>query len=41
VSFDISVTPFIRKAKLGGWEGKITIPDDFSAPLEDFKKYME
>jgi len=24
--------------KLGGWEGKIWISDDFDAPLEDFKE---
>ena len=27
--------------KLGGWEGKIWMSDDFDAPLEDFKEYME
>lgn len=37
----ISVAPSRRKAKLGGWEGKINVPDDFNAPIEDFKEYME
>ena len=41
VSFDVSVEPLTRKAKLGGWEGKINIPEDFFAPLDDFKEYME
>ena len=41
ISFDISVAPLSRKAKLGGWEGKINVPDDFTAPIEDFKEYME
>jgi len=41
VSFDISVTPQSATAKLGGREGKINVPDDFTAPLEDFKEYME
>jgi len=41
ISFDISVVPLKRKAKLGGWEGKIKIPDDFTAPLEDFREHME
>jgi DNA-damage-inducible protein J len=27
--------------KLGGWEGKIWMADDFDAPLDDFKEYME
>ena len=41
VSFDISVAPLKKKAKLGGWEGKIRINDDFNAPLEDFAEYMK
>ena len=41
VSFDVSVAPLKKKAKLGGWEGKIKISDDFNAPLDDFKEYME
>jgi addiction module RelB/DinJ family antitoxin len=30
-----------KSAKLGGWEGKIWMADDFDAPLDDFKEYME
>ena len=41
VSFDVSVAPLKRKAKLGGWEGKVRISDDFNAPLDDFQEYME
>ena len=41
VAFDVSVTPLKRKAKLGGWEGRLTVSDDFTAPLEDFTEYME
>ena len=40
VSFEVSVAPLKKKAKLGGWEGKIKISDDFNAPLDDFKEYM-
>ena len=40
VSFDVSVAPLKKKAKLGGWEGKINISNDFNAPLDDFKEYM-
>ena len=29
-----------RTPKLGGWDGKIWMSDDFDAPLEDFKDYM-
>ena len=28
------------KRKLGGLEGKVSIPDDFNEPLEDLKDYM-
>lgn len=28
------------KRKLGGLEGKVTIPADFNEPLEDLKDYM-
>ena len=41
VSFDVSVAPLKNRAKLGGWEGKIKIYDDFNAPLEDFAEYMK
>lgn len=33
--------PAVGKVKLGGWEGKIQMADDFDAPLEDFRDYME
>ena len=29
-----------KPAKLGGWEGKAWISDDFNAPLDDFEEYM-
>ena len=41
VSFDISVEPFRKKTKLGGWEGKIKMSDDFNAPIDDFQEYMQ
>ncbi len=41
VSFDLSVANLNQKAKLGGWEGRIHVPADFNAPLDDFKEYME
>ena len=36
---DISPIPK-GTVKLGGWEDKIWMADDFDAPLEDFKEYM-
>ena len=29
-----------KPVKFGGWEGKITMSDDFDAPLDDFEEYM-
>jgi len=40
ISFNISTAPLAKKAKLGGWEGKIKISEDFDAPLDDFREYM-
>ena len=34
---EIKKTP---KRKLGGLEGKITLPDDFNEPLDELKDYM-
>jgi len=30
-----------KHAKLGGWEGKISMSDDFNEPMEEFKESME
>jgi DNA-damage-inducible protein J len=30
-----------KTAKLGGWEGKITMSSDFNEPMEEFREYME
>jgi len=40
IPFEISV-PAMKQAKLGGWEGKISMSDDFNEPMEEFKEYME
>ncbi len=37
----VSVEPVKKTPKAGGWEGKIWMAEDFDAPLEDFKEYME
>jgi DNA-damage-inducible protein J len=31
----------VRTPHLGGWEGKVWMADDFDAPLDDFREYME
>ena len=41
IPFFVSAEPKRKEPKLGGWEGKIWMADDFDAPLEDFKEYME
>jgi len=33
--------PARKQAKLGGWEGKIWMADDFNAPMEEFREYTE
>ena len=40
IPFEIT-KPVIKTAKLGGWEGKITMSADFNKPMEEFKEYME
>jgi len=30
-----------RESMFGCMKGKMNVPDDFDAPLEDFKEYME
>ena len=40
VSFDLAAPAEKKTPKLGGWEGKIWMADDFDAPLEDFREYM-
>lgn len=32
--------PNLKKRKLGGLEGKVTLPIDFNEPLEDLKEYI-
>ncbi|MDR2734828.1 MAG: type II toxin-antitoxin system RelB/DinJ family antitoxin [Spirochaetota bacterium] len=40
IPFEIS-KPSRNRAKLGGWEGKIWMADDFNAPMEEFRELME
>lgn len=40
IPFEI-IKPIEKKAKLGGWQGKITIASDFDDPIDDFKEYTE
>ena len=44
LGFDMSTEiskPAVKRAKLGGWEGKILMSDDFNAPMEEFREYVE
>jgi DNA-damage-inducible protein J len=41
IPFDVSAEPLQKTPKLGCMKGKIWMADDFDAPLEDFKEYME
>jgi DNA-damage-inducible protein J len=40
IPFEISKPPQ-KVAKLGGWEGKIALSDDFNEPMDEFKEYTE
>ncbi|MDR1158009.1 MAG: type II toxin-antitoxin system RelB/DinJ family antitoxin [Oscillospiraceae bacterium] len=40
IPFEISAPPR-RTAKLGGWEGQVTMSKDFNAPMEEFEEYMQ
>ena len=39
IPFEIA-KPAVKTAKLGGWEGKIFVADDFNEPMEEFEEYM-
>ena len=39
IPFPVVAETTKRMPRLGGWEGKIWMADDFDAPLEDFKKW--
>lgn len=41
IPFPVSAEPVKKTPKAGGWEGKIWMAEDFDAPLEDFREYME
>jgi antitoxin component of RelBE/YafQ-DinJ toxin-antitoxin module len=40
IPFEIS-RPAAKTAKLGGWEGRISIASDFNEPMEEFKEFQE
>ncbi|MDR2898083.1 MAG: type II toxin-antitoxin system RelB/DinJ family antitoxin [Spirochaetaceae bacterium] len=39
IPFEIA-KPAVKTAKLGGWEGKISMSADFNEPMEEFQEYM-
>ena len=40
-TFPLEIQPVSgNAAKVGGWEGRIWMSDDFDEPLEDFREYM-
>lgn len=40
IPFEIA-KPKQNTVKLGGWEGKIKMSDDFNTPMDEFQDYME
>jgi DNA-damage-inducible protein J len=41
IPFPLVVENTKKIPKLGGWEDKIWMSEDFDAPLDDFEEYME
>ncbi|MDR1358060.1 MAG: type II toxin-antitoxin system RelB/DinJ family antitoxin [Coriobacteriales bacterium] len=43
IPFQVTASPEPQRNKphRGGWEGKIWMADDFDAPLDDFKEYLQ
>ena len=41
IPFEISKPEPVKKnkAKIGGWEGKVFMSDDFNGPMEEFEDY--
>ena len=37
---NIQIENTTRTSQYGVWKGKYTLPEDFDAPLDDFKEYM-
>jgi len=40
IPFEIAKPKAVKQAKLGGWEGKIFMSDDFNEPMKEFEEYM-
>jgi hypothetical protein len=40
IPLEISATP-PKTAKLGGWEGKGFVSDDFNEPMDEFEEYTK
>lgn len=36
-----AVTTNAPRPRLGGWEGRISVPEDFDSPLPDFGEYTD
>ena len=40
IPFEIAKPEQKQPIRLGGWEGKIWMSDDFNEPMEEFKEYL-
>jgi addiction module RelB/DinJ family antitoxin len=40
IPFQVTRMTTHGKPRLGGWEGRVTVSDDFNEPLDDFKEYQ-
>jgi len=40
IPFPLAVSPAKKQAKLGGWEGKGWIADNFNEPMDEYGRFM-
>ena len=39
IPFELSAPPQKKQAKLGGWEGKIRMSEDFDEPMDEYGRF--
>ena len=39
IPFELSAPPLKKQAKLGGWEGKIWMSEDFNEPMDEYGRF--
>ena len=39
IPFELSAPPLKKQVKLGGWEGKIQMSEDFNEPMDEYGRF--